>query len=613
MAFNPDKFLAETKDPGQDNAQGFDPDKFISETSDQQTLGQQAKQFGSDVLNIAAKPFQAVIAPFSQAATAASNYVQGNPQEPLINPIVHPVDYLNKYGTTKPFFESLPVGNAPVAYGISPNDVAGFVSDIGIAHVGTSPFAEKISEGTQQFLESQAEKNRVKTLSRISGLDDTSKALASGKIHTSVDTLKDYGIADQISNPAKLHETLMGKVTPTLDSFGNKAYVNQPGLISNLTKEVNKHVDALSAAAPEVDSHDLVDKIYNDVANRASDPTSMSSFSGKQDNALLKRINDIIEPDQYPTRSIKELIAMKRNSADKIWELGSGRIALPVEGSTEAGIHQALWKNVDNHVKNIAQSGVPGSMELVQKNNDLSNLLRARDLTINAPLRDVVSPSIFEAATAQAAGTASGHAMIGSRPARGLIERQLDVLPARTANAQEGVSNMLSNTNQQASQVAGSVAAQYPQEQTQQVQANPQGRFPQSVPDIQQQLMMRKGLVENLAEYKIPRTAEGILQNPKLALAKLAQTTNNKAMVDGFQDAIMMHPELLKNTLPAFIMQFPQVFAPNRFPSWSNGKLLDPMDIQTAYKEVENKQISNTQKVMLQDGLNRDGTFPESF
>jgi hypothetical protein len=61
-------------------------------------------------------------------------------------------------------------------------------------------------------------------------------------------------------------------------------------------------------------------------------------------------------------------------------------------------------------------------------------------------------------------------------------------------------------------------------------------------------------------------------------------------------------------------MQFPQVFKPNRFPSWSNGKLLDPMDVQVALKELAARQgLSNTERMIINNGLLRDGSFPESF
>jgi hypothetical protein len=104
-----------------------------------------------------------------------------------------------------------------------------------------------------------------------------------------------------------------------------------------------------------------------------------------------------------------------------------------------------------------------------------------------------------------------------------------------------------------------------------------------------------------------------------MALAKLSQVTDNQGLVKGLQDAIEKHPDKLKTILPLMGMQFPNLFAADKYNRF-DGKIFDPDPImkqqliQRAYKDVElKKDLSNTEKTMLWDGLNRDGSLPDTF
>lgn len=135
------------------------------------------------------------------------------------------------------------------------------------------------------------------------------------------------------------------------------------------------------------------------------------------------------------------------------------------------------------------------------------------------------------------------------------------------------------------------------------------------VPSATAQLMMRKGFVENLADFEIPRSADEILKNKQLVLAKIAQSTNDPRAVAVLEDVLNKHPDKLGSALPALIANpaMTNLFKVNKYQSWVNGRILDPMEQQKAYKEVTDRKISNTEKSILWDGLNRDGSFPESF
>ena len=123
-------------------------------------------------------------------------------------------------------------------------------------------------------------------------------------------------------------------------------------------------------------------------------------------------------------------------------------------------------------------------------------------------------------------------------------------------------------------------------------------------------IAMQKGLVENLADYQIPRDSNEILSNPKLAIAKVAQVTNNPKIVNMLSEALTDHPEKLETVLPVLVMQYPNLFESDIY-NRVNGKILDPMVRQKAYQDVNNSGLSNTEKAILKDGLNRDGSLPK--
>jgi len=123
-------------------------------------------------------------------------------------------------------------------------------------------------------------------------------------------------------------------------------------------------------------------------------------------------------------------------------------------------------------------------------------------------------------------------------------------------------------------------------------------------------ISMQKGLVENLADYQIPRDSNEILANPKLAIAKVAQVTNDPKIVNMLSEALTDHPEKLETVLPVLVMQFPNLFESDIY-NRVNGKILDPMVRQKAYQDVNNSGLSNTEKAILKDGLNRDGSLPK--
>ena len=116
-------------------------------------------------------------------------------------------------------------------------------------------------------------------------------------------------------------------------------------------------------------------------------------------------------------------------------------------------------------------------------------------------------------------------------------------------------------------------------------------------------------LVRHLSDFAIPRNSDQILQNKDAVIDKVAQATNNHGVVATLNDALNRYPEKLKTILPALVMQYPNLFEPDVYGRVDN-KILDPRLIQKAYQDVGNSGLSNTEKAILKDGLNRDGTLP---
>lgn len=109
-----------------------------------------------------------------------------------------------------------------------------------------------------------------------------------------------------------------------------------------------------------------------------------------------------------------------------------------------------------------------------------------------------------------------------------------------------------------------------------------------------------------LVEYQIPRNSDEILANKDIVLAKIAQMSNDPALTSMFADALNKYPEKLKKTLPAIIMQFPDLFEDDDY-NRIDGKIYDPMMVQKALKDIKNnKNISVREKAFKSKRLQEE-------
>jgi hypothetical protein len=507
----------------------------------------------------------------------------------------------------------------PEAYGvvsnIVPSDIPGTLLDI---ETGKFTLPRIPQEGVVGALEEGASRGRRTGLLRASDLERSKniEIVNNSKMKIVGDTLNKYGVADQISDPEKLHTTLAGESTTAYDPMGRQRSVQSPGLIDDLHGTVKQAADHLSMEIAPVDVNIMASDITNELRGQAAKKTSLVPFGDIEEANLAKDIRKKLKVDQgNTTATIGDLIDMKRNAADHIYAIKNNPATYGIQGVTDLKVNKAIWNWIDNTINEMAtKDNNPNVKNFVLANSELSDLLNAKDMVAGAKTTSLSGASALEAlgtaGIGLGVGSMVGHPVIGASiggafgAGRAVMKDISNQIPARAASLAQNAADFIRPGQGMAAlspvTTVGAMASAPP--------------TVQNIPTTQQQLMMRKAFVENLAEFKIPRTVKEIFANKELVLAKIAQVTNNPKIVDGLRDSMNMEPDLFKNTLPALIMQFPQVFKPNRFPSWSNGKLLDPMDVQVALKELAARQgLSNTERMIINNGLLRDGSFPESF
>lgn len=540
---------------------------------------------------------------------------------------------------------------APKAYdvvsGIVPSDIAGMAADEflsgKIPSVMSRAIPAQVKAGMPSMsaaniaptLEDYASKNRAKSLQRISNLvgEEADKSALNLKTEIAADTLNRKGLAPLINKPADLHDELNGKYVKTFDKDGVATSIKQPGLIDSEATALNQAADYFSKTKSPVNINDIANKVFNEIAGESSEKNRLGSFDKDVEFKIFKDVNDELKAfDGDKERTVNDLIQLKRDAADFIYDIKNNPETYGVEGPTKLKMYKKFWSAFDNAIKDTV-SGDANARPFIQANAELSDLLHVRNMTTGAANAALQMPGMPEIAAGMLGGNIVGQAinhplagMIaggGVGAARGALGQFGQTIPNRLGGLQQSASTMLSSSpsmvntiqNTPSNIMAAGRQVNYPGAMAPQV-----NRIPQSVPTEMQAKAMQRGLVENLADYEIPRSSQQILANPQMALAKIAQQPNiSPEFVKGLQDAIEKHPDKLKTILPLMGLQFPNLFVADKYNRF-DGKIFDPNPemkaqlIQRAYKDVElKKDLSNTEKTMLWDGLNRDGSLPDTF
>ncbi len=495
---------------------------------------------------------------------------------------------------------------------VVPSDIPGSALDMVTGELALKKIPQS---GLVNTLDDAASVNRERGLTRVMDSNaDRAKVnteqINNQKIKIVGDTLEKYGVANEIKDPEKLHNILSGEPGTEFDQFGRQRSTKGKGLINEISDSVRSSAEYFTYKLGNVDISKMADDIVKKLSGEAGDKNSLVPFSDESHVKLSNDLQSRLKIGQEGTsRSFQDLIDMKRNAADAIYEIKNNPQTYGIQGVTDLKVNKAIWDWVDDHITNLGKTGDNDVGQFILANSELSDLLTAKDITAGAKTNNMLGASLAEAAMMAggglAVGDALGHPIVGASiggglgAARSLSRDMGSQLPSRIANVQQAAADYL-RPSQGLKSLSPLTSAG--------VVAN--------IPDMQQQMLMRRGVVENLADYEIPRTAREILANRQTVLAKIAQATNDPNIVNVLGDALNKHPDKLSAIMPSLIMnpQFQNIFRANKYQTWVDGKILDPMERQKAYNEVNNRaDLSNTQKIMLQDGLNRDGSFPESF
>lgn len=495
---------------------------------------------------------------------------------------------------------------------VVPSDIPGSALDMVTGELALKKIPQS---GIVNTLDDAASVNREKGLTRVMDSNQdrakvNTEQVNNQKIKIVGDTLEKYGVANEIKDPEKLHNILSGEPGTEFDQFGRQRSTKGKGLINEISDSVRSSAEYFTYKLGNVDISKMADDIVKKLSGEAGDKNSLVPFSDESHVKLSNDLQSRLKIGQEGTsRSFQDLIDMKRNAADAIYEIKNNPQTYGIQGVTDLKVNKAIWDWVDDHITNLGKTGDNDVGQFILANSELSDLLTAKDITAGAKTNNMLGASLAEAAMMAggglAVGDALGHPIVGASiggglgAARSLSRDMGSQLPSRIANVQQAAADFL-RPSQGLKSLSPLTSAG--------VVAN--------IPDMQQQMLMRRGVVENLADYEIPRTAREILANRQTVLAKIAQATNDPNIVNVLGDALNKHPDKLSAIMPSLIMnpQFQNIFRANKYQTWVDGKILDPMERQKAYNEVNNRaDLSNTQKIMLQDGLNRDGSFPESF
>lgn len=638
MVFDPDKFLKETAPALVAQSDQFNPDKFLSETSEKPETFE-SKYLEPNVypvagaaakfLDVASTPFQTAMSVPVQAAVASYKASMGQPLPEFVNPITHPLEAASKYGSSEALLKEFPGMDQPIAPNlkieqlpklsnvlsqVTPAQAAALPSDILVSH--------GISEGVKlpSSLKDIGSSLREKALASVSSLppNDMNRLANSGVLKRAGDVLNEHGLGKYLMFPEKLKEKLGGKLTEVTLPQGNKGNVVLPGdegLISRLTDEKNKILDSINKKAPPIDKYDLIESIYNSIVGDKDNPNSTIPFDNRDANKLWNQIEAMIKPDAEDSTKFSDLIELKQRSQSRVFNMSEAEKERFLTKYPDAGeIYNHMWSHIDNAVNDAAIKD-PEVSDFVQKNAHISDLITVRNSLEGAKMERLNVPSLPQAALSLAIGKKLEIPFMAYRDIRpniNLVTKKLTPGIGSVATA-VGENPLTSMSVIRGGAALNEQMQNIPREQPIQV-----GRIPQSITPIQARAM-GKGLVENLADYEIPRNINDILSNKHAVLAKVSQVTNNPQIVNMLQDALEKHQDKLEPVIQMMSTQFPNLFVTDRY-NRVDGKIFhpDPMIkqqmIQKAYQDVKNRSnLGNSQKAILWDGLNRDGSLPDSF
>jgi hypothetical protein len=112
-----------------------------------------------------------------------------------------------------------------------------------------------------------------------------------------------------------------------------------------------------------------------------------------------------------------------------------------------------------------------------------------------------------------------------------------------------------------------------------------------------------------VAQAKLPRTTEGLLQNKELVVKKLALAGVPEEMIDSVTQALNEDPDSVSSIAPLITMQFPTLFAKSKY-NMFDGKILDPAERARAADATSKRDdIGSIERAKIISELNKSGKY----
>ena len=114
-------------------------------------------------------------------------------------------------------------------------------------------------------------------------------------------------------------------------------------------------------------------------------------------------------------------------------------------------------------------------------------------------------------------------------------------------------------------------------------------------------------IATEIVKTPLPRTTKDIIEKSDFVKAKLAQQAPE--LFDAFSDTLDNNPDMLSDLLPMIAQTMPQLFEHDKYDR-IDGVILNPVKKEMARNDVKrNDNLSNTQKMMIINKLNKTGEF----
>lgn len=536
-----------------------------------------------DTLSTVALPITMPIAGVGYLANRASNFMQGNEQEPDIDPLEHPLDFTNKYATTgaitrtlpqdnnsysRPIADSIPQSDDldalkkqfPNAYnaikGISQKDID--TSGMDAAVMGEAPSSiARAPKVPIMPLETAAD--YVRSLAKGEG--QLRQLEASGKV---------YAIADMVRQnpdayfhpfqPNKIYSYLMG----SLDKQ-NATRDFDSGAIRQATANQNVFLDQVHNNNLPVNRADLQQAALDKLSERAiKSPGNRIETGQRTAVEKLIRANIPVSDDARMNLEPSNYSSETRRFANTLKEpYMPGTSSADVKHSNLAGsVMEAAARDAENAAIDRANLNPDDVAAYRQNNADISRMLTVRDLMEGNLTND-----------SGELGNTIGNTRMGNLKG-GVVKSWDRYIKPLSAKAGSTLINSAPDLSAGAAQLSPAANV---------------FRRPNSTDEANSILEKNMQGSSNIDNYVIPRSSEEILNQKDMVANKIHKELGPNG-VKMFQQSLS-NPKALAMALRQMELVKPQIFQADDYGRF-DGEIDNPVLKQKAMENILNNQPS---------------------